>query len=426
MGYSKRTKVITRRGLKNPRVTVKQDGSREFVTAMEAVSADGYVFPSFLIEKGKVHHIGWYMNLHEDDTEAFFAVSPKGWTDDELALWWLKNIYDPYSKERCPGETRLLILDGHGSHITFNFVDYCKQNNIIVHCLPAHSTHLLQPLYVGLFSPLQHHYSKAVEDYFLTTSISISQDTFYPLFKKARSQAYSLDSIRNAFRTCGIVPLQARSVLEKLQAPSPPTPRLKAAPESVILEQTPHSKCELRQQTALAFNFVKRATVGEISQLILKFSHTAEYALSEVDIVDHDMARLRGEMKLVRPHKQDLRHIKGGHALSSSLIRAAIKELEEKSKGNGLRRKNRLPTKPHAIAVTPKTPQVHFQSSPQRKQSRTSFFPSASSFISIYNNEGQPSSPAVRPRLKPRLKTPLNQNRRLPERPLAMSLRSRR
>lgn len=209
-----------------------------------------------------------------------------------MALWWLKNIYDPYSKERCPGETRLLILDGHRSQITVDFVDYCEQNNIIVYCLPANSAHLLQPLDVCLFSPLQHHYSKAVEDYFLTTSISISRDTFYPLFKKARSQAYSLDSIRNVFCTCGIVPLQARSVLEKLQAPSPPTPRLKAALESLILEQTPHSKCELRQQTALALNFVKRAMVGEISQLILQFSHTAEYALGEVDIVSHDMARL--------------------------------------------------------------------------------------------------------------------------------------
>ena len=65
------------------------------------------------------------MNLHEDDTDAF-AVSPKGWTDDELALWWLKNIYDHYSKECCLGETWLLILGGHRSHITFDFEDYCE------------------------------------------------------------------------------------------------------------------------------------------------------------------------------------------------------------------------------------------------------------------------------------------------------------
>ena len=49
VGYSKRTRVITRRGQKNSRV---QDGSREFITVIEAVTADGDVFPSFLIEKG--------------------------------------------------------------------------------------------------------------------------------------------------------------------------------------------------------------------------------------------------------------------------------------------------------------------------------------------------------------------------------------
>jgi len=94
VGYSKRTRALTRQGRKNPRV--KQDGNREFITAVEAAAADGYVFPSFLIGKGKKHHIGWYQNVNAEDEEAFFAVSPKGWTDDELALWWLVNVYDPY------------------------------------------------------------------------------------------------------------------------------------------------------------------------------------------------------------------------------------------------------------------------------------------------------------------------------------------
>jgi len=76
VGYAKHTKVITRRGWKNP--WVKQHGSHKFVTAVEAVSADGYIFPSFIFEKGKVHHIGWYQNVHAEDAEAYFAVSPKG------------------------------------------------------------------------------------------------------------------------------------------------------------------------------------------------------------------------------------------------------------------------------------------------------------------------------------------------------------
>ena len=49
MGYSKQTKVVTRRGQKN--YHVKQDGTQGFITAIEAVTADGYMFPSFLMRK---------------------------------------------------------------------------------------------------------------------------------------------------------------------------------------------------------------------------------------------------------------------------------------------------------------------------------------------------------------------------------------
>ena len=43
MGVAPKTRV-TRRGKKN--IRVKQDGKREFITALEAVSADGFPFPS--------------------------------------------------------------------------------------------------------------------------------------------------------------------------------------------------------------------------------------------------------------------------------------------------------------------------------------------------------------------------------------------
>ncbi|KAF8536329.1 hypothetical protein BDD12DRAFT_748815, partial [Trichophaea hybrida] len=43
MGISPRTRVVTRRGKKNPQVN--QDGKREFITALEAVSADGFLYP---------------------------------------------------------------------------------------------------------------------------------------------------------------------------------------------------------------------------------------------------------------------------------------------------------------------------------------------------------------------------------------------
>jgi hypothetical protein len=54
-------------------------------------------------------------------------------------------------------------MDGHTSHVTWEFFDYCLQHRIISFCLPAHSTHLLQPLDVGLFGPLQKYYSNGLD-----------------------------------------------------------------------------------------------------------------------------------------------------------------------------------------------------------------------------------------------------------------------
>ena len=219
MGISPRTCCITKRGRKNPRV--KQDGKREFITALEAVSADGFVFPSFLIAKGSKHRFDWYKNVHEEDKDARFAVSKKGWTDNIMAMHWLTEVYDPISRERCPMPgKRLLILDGHVSHINYTFLSWCETHGIIVFCFPPHSTHLLQPLDVGLFGPLQKHYRKAVEDFFLTTSHGINRAIFFPTYKQARAKAYTVENIKAAFRVTGTIPLNPRVVLSQLAKPT--------------------------------------------------------------------------------------------------------------------------------------------------------------------------------------------------------------
>src|SRR5580704_14902780 len=48
-----------------------------------------------------------------------------------------------------PFPNQLLILDGHTSHVSLSFIEYCEQQYIIPLCLPPQSTHTLQPLDVG-------------------------------------------------------------------------------------------------------------------------------------------------------------------------------------------------------------------------------------------------------------------------------------
>ena len=209
LGYSAKTKVITQRGRKNP--YVKQDGKHEMLTLVEAVSANGFLFPTFLITKGKVHTYGQYGNVKEDDKNVRFGKSPKGWTDEKLGYYWLTEIYNPCSLENAwrlgrVDDKWLLILDGHSSHVNLQFSEFCDRHNIICFCLPAHSTHLLQPLDVGLFGPLQRHDGKAVENYHNTTNIGISHCNCLPLYKEARVKAYTEQNIKSAFWKTGIVP----------------------------------------------------------------------------------------------------------------------------------------------------------------------------------------------------------------------------
>jgi hypothetical protein len=112
------------------------------------------LLPSFIIYKGGAQYMGWHSET--SDPDAVFSYSKNGWTNDEHGMVWLQQ-FDSWTKSRAAHRPRLIILDGHRSHITLEFCEYDLVHNIALFCLPPHSTHMLQPLDVGLFGPLQHY-----------------------------------------------------------------------------------------------------------------------------------------------------------------------------------------------------------------------------------------------------------------------------
>ncbi|KAF8532797.1 hypothetical protein BDD12DRAFT_655252, partial [Trichophaea hybrida] len=109
------------------------------------------------------------------------------------------------------------------------------------------------PLDVGLFGPLQVAYRKAVEDFFLTTSCGVNRNLYFPLYKHARAKADTQKYIQAAFKVTGIVPFNSGAVLSQLQLPvrfQPPLPQS-------VLERTPYTRHDIRQQTNYALTFLK-------------------------------------------------------------------------------------------------------------------------------------------------------------------------
>ena len=81
LGKANRAKVMARAGRLPPRTT--HDGTQELITVIEACGAkQGMLPPPMVVFKGTAHYKGWYTEVMEE-THAYFAYSPKGYTTDE-------------------------------------------------------------------------------------------------------------------------------------------------------------------------------------------------------------------------------------------------------------------------------------------------------------------------------------------------------
>jgi hypothetical protein len=94
---------------------------------------------------------------------ATFACSHNKWFNNVIVFEYFKHFH----KHVKPiGIYRLLVLDGHGSYITFEFKVLANEYKIILLYLPAHTTHRLQPLNIKIFGLQSRYYFNEVTQYF--------------------------------------------------------------------------------------------------------------------------------------------------------------------------------------------------------------------------------------------------------------------
>ena len=212
MGLVQKRRVIIDRRY---RATQIQPGDREQATIIECVGLTGKSLPPWVIFKAKRQKQAWHDAVKPH--VANICISDNGWTDNELGLRWLKECFEPHTKQLMRGNFRMLIMDGHASHISAEAVEFCISNNILLACLPAHTTHLLQPLDVGIFSPLAKAYSDGIIDFSQLGGVyAIDKVDFLKVLMPAREKAITSSNIQKAFAASGLHPFQPQVVLEKL------------------------------------------------------------------------------------------------------------------------------------------------------------------------------------------------------------------
>ena len=228
-----------------------QPGNREWATAICCISGDGYDIPPYIIVKGFYHLSNWYTEGGLPDT---WRLKPtvNGWTDNETGLDWVQH-FDNHTKSRTKGVYRMLVLDGHGSHRSPEFEGYCKDHNIIPLYLPAHSSHLTQPLDVGVFNVLKRAYGQKINDFIRAHITNISKVDFFLAFAAAYKKSMTKENMAGGFRGAGIIPHSPEMVISKLdvrlRTPSPK--ELDFSSTETWVSQTPHNPTEAVNQSTL-------------------------------------------------------------------------------------------------------------------------------------------------------------------------------
>ena len=105
---------------------------------------------------------------------------------------------------------KLLILDGHGSHLSIDSINLCRRKNIHMYWLPPHATHVFQPLYVVILHQLKPHFNRLTQDLKLATlgwkgPTNCCKTNFAKLFKQSL-ESMTVALIKTGFRRCGIFP----------------------------------------------------------------------------------------------------------------------------------------------------------------------------------------------------------------------------
>jgi hypothetical protein len=300
IGNTTRTKHVFSRRMwekKEVRETL-QDGNRAWVTLLACVCGDGSALPPGLLYESANSSIqsSWVEEIKPGAHSVLVSSSPTGWTNNEIGLAWLKQVFNRFTKAKARRKYRLLILDGHGSHVTMDFLNYCDKNKIIPAILPPHSTHTLQPLDVVMFKPLSTAYSKELTTYLHNGQglAGIKKGDFFHLFWKAWVSTFTQTLILRSFETTGIAPLQPNVILQRFDKPSPESSDGNSSSNSVY-----SGKDWLKIETLL-----RKVASNQSSKELKKISRSLHHISIQNSLLHQEVAGLKQVIMTQTKHKK--------------------------------------------------------------------------------------------------------------------------
>ena len=122
-------------------------------------AADGTRLPPYILYKGCNLFLRW---IGGGPAGRLYGVSKSGWMEGDNFITWFKKLFLPAVDHLLLTGPVVLFLDGHHSHLSLELIHTAKEKGVHLYCFPPHTTHILQPLDVGVYGPVKQAWNKVL------------------------------------------------------------------------------------------------------------------------------------------------------------------------------------------------------------------------------------------------------------------------
>lgn len=199
--------VIAGKGSKSvPLVTSSEKG--ETITLVACCNAEGMFLPPVVIMKGKNKKPEFEDGMPPGSV--VYMSEKSAYINSVIFSDWLRQHFLP----RKPAGKFVLILDGHSSHCnSVQLLEFAKANDIILICLPSHTTHFLQPLDRAVFKSVKSYFYSAAQKWLKNhPTRKITRLQFGQLLNECWGKSATPENAVSAFKATGIYPFNPDAI----------------------------------------------------------------------------------------------------------------------------------------------------------------------------------------------------------------------
>ena len=198
--------------LASPVTFTPAPGNRASVTAIECISATGKALSTNLIFRSTAKKAVPTKTDTVNGKEYIIHASKTAYTCSRIFIEWLKVCFIP--ETGGSGPVRLLLLDGCSVHAIPEAMAIARRAGVLMLFLPAHTSHVLQPLDVGVFSPLKSAYRAAIgAGVRWTAAANVKKYTFMEAYTLAHKKAFTEKNVKSGFYATGLWPILPSKLL---------------------------------------------------------------------------------------------------------------------------------------------------------------------------------------------------------------------